>query len=125
MEFRNVVKYKMGFECEVNHPQWGWIPFYACDYDDRAKLVYDAISRAVDNGEIPEPKDVTDRDLVVDARLWRDNELTRADRQVEIAIDDEDEVKEKAWRKYRSALRKWPEHKNFPSEKSKPKAPKE
>ncbi|APD20800.1 hypothetical protein [Pseudomonas phage PA10] len=125
MEFRNVVKYKMGFECEVNHPQWGWIPFYACDYDDTAKVVYDSIVKAIDDGVIPEPEDVSDRDLEFEARVWRNNELTLADRQVEIAIDDEDEVREKAWRKYRSALRKWPEHKNFPSEKSKPKAPKE
>ena len=82
------------------------------------------IAAAIEDGsmEVVEKEDKYD-DCA--ARLWRDNELTRADRQVEIAIDDEDEVREKAWRKYRSALRKWPEHKNFPSEKSKPKAPKE
>lgn len=60
MEFRNVVKYKMGYECEVNHPDFGWIPHFACDYDDTAKVVYDSIVKAIDDGVIPEPVDVSD-----------------------------------------------------------------
>ncbi|AGR88980.1 hypothetical protein 18_00076 [Pseudomonas phage Epa18] len=124
MKFRNVVKYKMGYECEIKHPEWGWSPYFACDYDENAKKIYDAIVSAIEAGDIPVPEDVSDRDLAIDARNWRDNELRDADRQVEMAIDDEDAVKEKAWRKYRSALRKWPEKAGFPSAKSRPRRPK-
>ncbi|UPW35889.1 tail assembly chaperone protein [Pseudomonas phage EM] len=125
MEFRNVVRYKDGFECEINHPEWGWSPYYACDYDVHAKVVYDLIVDAIQSGDIPEPEDQSNKYEDFEARVWRDAELKRADLKVENAIDDEDPVKEKAWRKYRSALRKWPDHKDFPKEKSKPKAPKE
>ncbi|ALJ97534.1 tail fiber assembly protein [Pseudomonas phage PaSzW-1] len=124
MEFRNVVKIKAGFECEINHPEFGWIPYGAVEGCPTSHSMYVRIAKAVEDGSTGVVEEEAKYDTF-EARLWRDNELIRADRQVEIAIDDEDEVREKAWRKYRSALRKWPEHKNFPSEKSKPKAPKE
>ncbi len=56
-------------------------------------------------------------------RAWRDNELRRADIQLN-KVQDGDGVGSVAdWRKYRSALRRWPESKDFPVKERRPVAP--
>jgi hypothetical protein len=58
-------------------------------------------------------------------RLWRDDELSRADVEL-YKVQDSDpkstgSVSE--WRNYRKELRAWPEHKDFPNKEFRPKAP--
>lgn len=37
-EYRNAKKFKTGtYECEINHPEYGWIPFHATSYDTDEK----------------------------------------------------------------------------------------
>ena len=37
-EYRNAIKLQTGtYECEINHPEYGWIPFHATYYDNDSK----------------------------------------------------------------------------------------
>lgn len=59
-------------------------------------------------------------EIMVDfeARLWRNNELTRADVVLNRIQDGETGLgTQKAWRAYRVELRNWPETELFPMEK--------
>lgn len=56
-------------------------------------------------------------------RRWRDSELKRADVELLKAEDDDGVGTPKEWRAYRKALRAWPENKDFPKMKFRPKAP--
>lgn len=54
----------------------------------------------------------------VEARLWRNNELMRADVMLNRIQDGETSLgTQKAWRAYRVELRNWPETELFPTEK--------
>lgn len=49
------------------------------------------------------------------ARKWRDGELRKADHKIAMYEDLEEIETVKKWRKYRIALRNWPEKKSFPN----------
>ena len=68
--------------------------------------------------ELKEANTVAD---ITRERGWREEELFYADVQINIREDDGEDAS--AWREYRKKLRAWPENKNFPKEKYRPKRP--
>lgn len=49
IEFRNAVEMPDGrFDCEINHPQFGWIPFTASpdDPEPHGRMIWQAIKDA-------------------------------------------------------------------------------
>lgn len=65
----------------------------------------------------PEPAHIADLE-----RAWRDAELLKADVEVNKAVDSAHPA-ESAWRKYRVALRNWPQSDGFPEKSGRPNAP--
>lgn len=69
-------------------------------------------------GNSPEPADDELNPTVLEARLWRNTELSRSDTQL---LKVQDGViglgTQKAWRTYRCDLRDWPSSDNFPEVK--------
>lgn len=66
--------------------------------------------------------EILERDQTL-ARYWRNDELLRVDVVINKIEDFEIEGDSKVWRKYRVALRNWPQAEGFPSDESKPVAP--
>lgn len=64
----------------------------------------------------------TQAQLVVLGRAWRDAELLKADIEVSKAADTA-RATEPAWRRYREALRQWPQSGDFPDTAGRPKTP--
>ena len=56
-------------------------------------------------------------------RHWRNNELAKADIEINKAVDSANYSLEKSWRNYRQALRDWPEHPDFPDATKRPASP--
>lgn len=55
------------------------------------------------------------------AKFWRDQELARADLELNKVLDGMGTGTEQEWRDYRCKLRNWPDSKSFP--KTKPQSP--
>jgi hypothetical protein len=68
---------------------------------------------------------VPDIQLKSHERAWRDSELSRADIELyKIQDSDTNTVGSVGdWRSYRKNLRAWPQHKDFPKQEFRPKAP--
>lgn len=60
--------------------------------------------------------------LSADERSWRDSELLKADIEVNKAADTAS-AGEAAWRRYREALRHWPQSPDFPDVDRRPTPP--
>lgn len=71
----------------------------------------------VDDGPAPASPDV----LAVLERVWRNQELDKAD--IEINRLEDRGLDSQLWRDYRVALRGWPENSNFPIAEHRPEAP--
>lgn len=68
---------------------------------------------------------LTDSEKVNLERVWRDNELIRADKELNKVQDSDPKASGSvsAWREYRKALRALPEHVDFPNKTARPVAP--
>lgn len=68
---------------------------------------------------------ITQEDLEVSERIWRDAELNRSDIELNKVQDSDPKAKGSVsdWRTYRKELRAWPENENFPDSSKRPVAP--
>lgn len=112
MQIRNPVFTADGrIDCEIEHPQWGWIPFTA-DPNDIEQHGRDIHAAALAMGPAPyvapEPDPV---DLAARARAQRNALLAASDwSQLPDAPVDQ-----AAWAAYRQALRDVPAQDDFPA----------
>lgn len=78
-------------------------------------------------GGFPEWVDVelTNSDIEMSERLWRNSELIRADLELNKVQDSDPKSigSVSQWREYRKALRAWPESPYFPSKDKRPVSP--
>lgn len=78
------------------------------------------------DGDIPilvPPAGPTDEEIKAIERSWRNNELNRADIELNKVQDGMGVGSVASWREYRCALRRWPEHEKFPDINFRPVAP--
>ena len=125
MEYRNP-KYNHdgSIDCEINHPQFGWIPFTARadDCEEHGRIIFAEIEK---NGEILEyqpPPPPTSEQLAENARIKRNNLLIDSDWS---QLPDVPESIKSKWTKYRQALRDITNQKDFPDKIKWPEKPEE
>lgn len=111
--------------CTIEHVEFGSIPYTYCPKQkDALSLEVGALLKADGIKRSALKKCPTIAEFAaMDGRIWRNAELKRADVIINKIEDFEIEGDSKEWRKYRVALRNWPEVKGFPAEKSRPVAP--
>lgn len=122
MQFRNPELNDDGtIDCEVNHPEFGWIPFTASpsDVEPHGREVF---SKAMDTNP---PKKVIPTPIfdavkaAKEARLKRDGLLRASDwsQMPDAPVD------KSVWATYRQALRDVPQQAGFPENITWPEAP--
>ena len=101
-------------DCEIEHPQYGWIPFTASpdDVEAHGREVFAALSKG-DVAEYVPPTPPTTEELAAAARAERDTLLAATDWTQ--AADVPQATKDK-WAPYRQALRDVTEQSGFPSD---------
>jgi hypothetical protein len=118
MKYRNAQMLKNGWiDCEIDHPEYGWIPF-TCDPDDTgaqfdtAALFAEMQPNAAPY--VPPPPPSVD-ELAAEVRAERNRLLAESDwTQLADARDAMGETKAAEWDAYRQALRDIPEQEGFP-----------
>ncbi|ATI16070.1 tail assembly chaperone protein [Pseudomonas phage vB_PaeS_B8] len=113
-EFRNVAfKLRDGFECEINHPQWGWIPAYVTptESSEQTTATYYAIVEAIASGAIPEPKDVTFERAVAEAE-----QIIRQSNDIYAHTVASLEYKKEALDSWINAVNSWADTPEYPFE---------
>lgn len=117
-EFRNA-KYidanNARIDCEINHPNYGWIKF-TCDPTDRGALwnqkeFYDLIVASSQVAAYT-PVVISDEQLAAEARAQRDYLLSQSDWT---QLPDVPQTVKDVWAAYRQALRDVPQQVGFPS----------
>jgi hypothetical protein len=116
MEYRNPTYTENGWiDCEINHPEYGWIPF-TCDSNDKGAL-FDtaALFEEMKPHAAPyiPPPPPTDEELAEAARAQRDALLAASDWT---QLPDVPEATREVWAIYRQALRDVPQQEGFPRE---------
>lgn len=115
--YRNPVAHLDGrINVEVEHVQYGWIPFTLCpNCNELTSLEVKAMLADADiKHEELEPCSTIGEFDPIEGRQYRDSELKRADAMVNKIEDGEIEGDSKVWRKYRITLRNWPSTEDFP-----------
>lgn len=114
MEIRNCKYNHLGtIDCEINHPEFGWIPFTADpnDIEPIGKEVYDqAIAGEV--APYVEPV-IPDEILALKIRGERDKLLRETDWT---QLADVPQATKDLWDDYRQALRDVPQQEGFPQQ---------
>ena len=100
-------------DCEIEHPQYGWIPFTASpdDVEAHGREVFAALSKG-DVAEYVPPPAPTTEELAAAARAER-NALLAATDWTQAA--DVPQATKDLWAPYRQALRDVPEQLGFPA----------
>lgn len=112
MKIRNPIFTADGrIDCEIEHPNFGWIPFTADpnDVEQHGREIYErALAMGPAPYVAPEPDPV---DLAAQARAQRNSLLAASDwsQLPDVPVD------KAAWAAYRQALRDVPEQDGFPS----------
>lgn len=104
-------------DCEVEHPEFGWIPFTASpdDVEESGKGIHTAILAAGVDKVLPAIPP-SNEELAAEARIEREDLLLELDQFISNPLRWEDlspEQKDEA-RAYRQALLDVPEQPNFP-----------
>jgi hypothetical protein len=101
-------------DCELDHPQYGWIPFTASpdDVEQYGREIFAALAQGNVAEYVPPPP-LTIEELSARVRLERDNLLAETDWTQ--AADVPQTTKDK-WALYRQALRDVPAQLGFPSD---------
>ena len=115
IEIRNIVKLDSGdFDCEINHPQYGWIPF-TCDPKDKGALwsQQEFYNLMVASNQVATytPIVISDEQLASEARFQRDVLLQQSDWT---QLPDVPQAVKDKWAVYRQALRDIPQQEGFP-----------
>jgi hypothetical protein len=127
MNFRNPQFNKYGtIDCEIKHPDYGWMPF-TCDPDDKGAL-FDtaALFEEMKPHAAPyvPPPLPSDEELSEEIRYERDALLAASDwTQLPDARASMGETKAAEWDAYRQALRDIPKQDGFPQDVTWPVSP--
>lgn len=121
MNYRNPIYTENGWiDCEIEHPEYGWIPF-TCDPNDRgasfdtAALFEEMKPHAAPYVPPPPPPPPTDEEVAAQVRAERNRLLAESDwTQLPDARAAMGEAKAAEWDAYRQALRDIPEQEGFP-----------
>lgn len=125
MNYRNAKRLANGWiDCEIEHPELGWIPFTANPNDTGARFDVAALWAQMDADPatadyVPPSQDEVDAAAAAKVRADRDALLAASDwTQMPDAPVDRD-----AWAAYRQALRDVPQQAGFPHDVAWPVAP--
>jgi len=122
MEFRNCKYTESGnIDCEINHPEFGWIPFTASpnDCEEHGREIYaEAIKGEVAPYEPPPPP--TDAEFAAQVRMERNILLAQTDWT---QLADVPQATKDLWVEYRQALRDIPQQEGFPHNVTWPEKP--
>lgn len=101
-------------DCEIEHPQYGWIPFTASsdDVEQHGRDIFAQLSQGVAAVYVPPPPPTTE-ELAAQARAHRDRLLAATDWTQ--AADIPQATKDK-WAPYRQSLRDVPQQGGFPEQ---------
>lgn len=128
-QVRNIMRHLAGsVDCEVLHESYGWIPFSAHPEDKEPATL--AVYKYIEDNQInietlPISPNVL-ANILASERSWRNEELQVADIEL-LKAEDADPTSVGTplqWRKYRTALRNWPESPAFPDITARPERPK-
>jgi hypothetical protein len=111
MNFRNPVYNAFGtIDCEIEHPQYGWIPFTAspADVEDYGRQIFDEAKAIA--APCPPPQPPSDAEIAAQVRSER-NRLLAASDWTQVADAPVDQA---AWAEYRQALRNVTRQAGFP-----------
>lgn len=108
------------FDCEFNHPEFGWIPFTAApnDVEELGRSIYKEITESSSIVITPYTPPTID-EMAQDERLWRDGELSWFDivcyrnQLYWESLSDDEKARRMA---YREALLNYPELDGFPTD---------
>jgi hypothetical protein len=115
MKYRNP-KYTVDgrIDCEIEHPQFGWILFTADpnDTEPHGRELFETISKEGDIADYVPPPPPSSEEIAAQVRAERNELLTASDwTQVPDAPVDQ-----AAWATYRQALRDIPQQTGFPED---------
>ena len=102
-------------DCEIEHPDYGWIPFTADpnDVEEHGRAIYADIMANADIAPYVPPPPPTDEEVAAQVRAERDQLLAATDWTQAADVPEEVRIK---WQPYRQALRDVPQQKGFPHE---------
>lgn len=115
MDYRNPIYTVDGrINCEVNHPEFGWVPFTADPNDVAAhgRAIFSKITEAGDIAPYVAPV-ISDADLAEQIRLQRNNLLAASDWT---QLPDVPQTTKDVWATYRKELRDITLQSEFPRE---------
>jgi len=125
MEIRNLKYNEFGtIDCEINHPEHGWIPFTADpdDCEEHGRQIHQQAT-AGDFGPIADfvpPPPPTEEELAAMVRAERDQLIRDTDWSQLPDVPSDIQTK---YKQYRQALRDIPEQEGFPKDVTWPKHP--
>lgn len=111
MNYRNPIYNQFNtIDCEVEHPEYGWIPFTASpdDVEEHGRELYNEIKK---NGNIAPYVPPSEEKLAEEIRVQRDYLLSSSDWS---QLPDVPEAIREPWAVYRQALRDIPQQEGFP-----------
>lgn len=123
MDYRNPVYTENGcIDCEIDHPELGWLPFTA-DPNDVEEHGRQLFSKIIKDGGVTEyvpPPPPTEEEVAEVVRRERDALLAETDWTQSPDVPEETQQK---WRPYRQALRDVPQQSGFPENVTWPEEP--
>ena len=123
MNYRNpIYNANDTIDCEIEHPQYGWIPFTADpnDCEEHGRAIYAQIKADGNIAPYVPPPPPTDEELAAAIRAERDALLAATDWT---QLPDVPEETRALWADYRQALRDVPQQDGFPHDINWPEKP--
>mgnify|MGYP000892850215 CR=1 FL=1 len=107
-------------DVEINHPQYGWIPYLLTDYDTDTTIDNDAVMALIGTNftaYVPPTQAELDAATAASVRADRDARLTEVDAIAGNALRwaDLTSAKQAEWSTYRQALLDVPQQAGFPN----------
>ena len=108
-------------DVEINHPQYGWIPYLLTDYDTDTTIDNDAVMALIGTdftAYVPPTQAELDAATAASVRADRDVRLTEVDAIAGNALRwaDLTSAKQAEWSTYRQALLDVPQQAGFPTD---------
>ena len=116
MNYRNPIYTENGaIDCEIEHPDYGWIPFTASpdDCEAHGRELFARISAAGNIAAYVPPPPPTPEELAAQARTQRNSLLASTDWT---QLPDVPQATREAYAVYRQALRDVPKQDGFPTD---------
>lgn len=114
MNYRNpVFNENQTIDCEIEHPEYGWIPFTADpnDVEEHGRAIYAELIANADIAPYVPPPPPTDEEVAAQVRAERDRRILATDWT---QFPDVPENTRLLWQPYRQALRDVPQQNGFP-----------